>query len=188
MTTQDYHITDPKSPRRLERLVMQKAVLKLLVGVSKEEQTELADSLGKGESLSVTNERGVKIGTVSKSFPKSGAKIKSLDLAMADFEADDIEMYIDQRDYDEIVDVVAECAPELLKWRPTEVAHKKRAAEVVKKWEATGEVAPGWEITEKDGICTVRPNAVATEVAENMVGSLAGVLAIEDGAKGELNG
>lgn len=188
MTPKEYHTPDPKSPQRLARLVMQKAVLKLLVGVNKEEQAELANTLGKGESLAVTNERGVKIGTVSKSFPKAGAKINSLDLAMADFDVEEIEMYVDQRDYDQILDVVAEYAPELLKWRPTEVAYSRCATEVVKKWETTGEVMPGWEITEKDGICTVRPNTVATEAAETMVGSLTGVLAIEDEAKGEING
>lgn len=172
------------SAENLARLVMQKAIIKEITAASKQEQAELHHSLSNGDSHSVVNGFGAKIGTISRSMPKPVAVVVDHAVVLPTFSPEDIELFVrDTRD-EAVISVLLEHAPHLLSARPKETALKRVEAMVVKQWQKSGKTPEGWDIRLKDGITTIRPNSVASEAAQDL---LRGITATPELERGDIS-
>lgn len=159
----------------LERLARQKAVIDILVTLHKDEKAAVASAMTAGWKADIENEFGGKLGSISMSNPSAKLVVSDPDVVAAEFDEHDLEYdFRDlKRDYWEIINVLEKFAPHLLKLVPSEEALKEKAAEHTKKYQRTGEVPTGWEITTSAPRLTLRTTSMAKEDAGELLADLA---------------
>ncbi|MBV7292330.1 hypothetical protein [Corynebacterium sp. TAE3-ERU16] len=175
------YTTDMKSREVLEKLILQQAVIKELVRINKEWKADLAEVMRDGESLPVTNERGLKLGTFSKSLPKPKARVVKESVLLEVAGEEDTEWYLPEINLQAAVDVVMEHAPELMSLRLTEAARTRMETDAINRWKKTGEQTPGFEVSVGEGSLSGRPNTDAAEAAENILAGITSLPALEAG-------
>lgn len=163
---------NPLHPRALERLLMQRAIIKELAYLHGKAQEITYAELQKGQSLTITDANGVKLGTIGRSFPKPSAEVTDLNLVMGKCPTEQLEAYLPDSAMPQALEVLREHAPELFKLRPADYAMDTLRKNAIAHWERTGENLPGWRVTAKDGVVSIRTNKIAHERAAERVGEL----------------
>ena len=172
----------------VNRAVMVASIVKAVSETKSANAVQLDAILPKGDKRTAAyiDADGVeqKLGTVSKSFPDPVATITdqdALEAHLRETRAADLEVSYTLGDLSQVYAVLLEHAPQLL--TVTEGAIPKWLIDVTKK-EALipGRTVPGITVTCPAGVVSVRPNAVAKALAEQLLQS-APLLALEDGKK-----
>ena len=172
----------------VNRAVMVASIVKAVSETKSANAVQLDAILPKGDKRTAAyiDADGVeqKLGTVSKSFPDPVAAITdqdALEAHLRETRAADLEVGYTLGDLSQVYAVLLEHAPELL--TVTEGVIPKWLIDVSKK-EALipGRTVPGITVTRPAGVVTVRPNAVAKALAEQLLQS-SPLLALEDGKK-----
>ena len=173
-----------------QRVILQAAILGKLYEVHKAEKKQLEKELQPGDKRTVTNEQGVKLGTASMSQPnkKAVCSDRATLLAMADEDgAEIIDALPPEGDprHQEIIDLLFEIRPDLLDSGVSKADEKHLADKVLEKWQITGELPAGWEITDASTArMTIRKGSdkVAKASIEHMITAASDSLAaITDG-------
>lgn len=174
----------------VNRAVMVASIVKAVSETKSANAVQLDAILPKGDKRTAAyiDADGVeqKLGTVSKSFPDPVATITdqdALEAHLRETRAADLEVGYTLGDLSQVYAVLLEHAPQLL--TVTEGVIPKWLIDVSKK-EALipGRTVPGITITRPAGVVTVRPNAVAKALAEQLLQS-SPLLALEDGKQAE---
>lgn len=172
----------------VNRAVMVASIVKAVSETKSANAVQLDAILPKGDKRTATyiDAAGVeqKLGTVSKSFPDPVATITdqdALEAHLREARAADLEVGYTLGDLSQVYAVLLEHAPELL--TVTEGVIPKWLIDVSKK-EALipGRTVPGITVSRPAGVVTVRPNAVAKALADQLLQS-SPLLALEDGKK-----
>lgn len=172
----------------VNRAVMVASIVKAVSETKSANAVQLDAILPKGDKRTAAyiDADGVeqKLGTVSKSFPDPVATITdqdALEAHLRETRAADLEVSYTLGDLSQVYAVLLEHAPQLL--TVTEGVIPKWLIDVSKK-EALipGRTVPGITVTRPAGVVTVRPNAVAKALAEQLLQS-SPLLALEDGKK-----
>ncbi|PRQ11764.1 hypothetical protein C1Y63_04970 [Corynebacterium sp. 13CS0277] len=152
----------------ISRLVLQRALLKLLGDINSAEKRDAHAAMADGDTRTAITAAGVKLGTVSRSFPKPTAVVDDLAIVAAehpDVLAPVIPDYLQRK----AAQALAETHPDLVVYEPEDTALTALANDALAQWEATGQAPAGWRIARKPGVLTVRPNQAATRIAEQML-------------------
>ena len=178
-----------RSRENLEKYLLQQTVIKHLSDLSKDFKAEIHAVLENGETIRVTNERGVEIGSVYRTNPKPTFVIEDISLVLP--QADESEIMdrlpeVDTEEYFQVLDLVAEHAPDLLATPVlTEQEEARLRDDVKKEWELTGNVAPGWRLEEgRAGYTAARTNDLGKELVARMLEGTKSALELTEGNDG----
>ena len=183
----DIQKAGPRDPRSIERVWLQQQAIKGLKRIADDHKAALHNMLQDGESLKVVNARGGELGTVYRTKAKQQAVIEDKAEALADAqdrgaEIEDLLPVEGSPNYWHAVDVLKEHAPHLLRVEILDHEVKRLAEEVLAEYHETGEVRPGWRISEgKGGYTAVRASDLGKRIAETQLNSMLGILELEKG-------
>lgn len=194
MTRKETHImthTHPTTPQDHEalylRLTLEAAALKHLIARHEDLKTTIGKTFNPGDKRTIKNAQGVTLATVSKTEPNKKAVCNDTNilLAMANDRGLEIVDSLPAPDSDkgrQILELLEEHAPHLLDSAVTEADQKILAAEVLKKWQITGELPTGWEIKQASnprfGVSLGRTSTAQAATA-HMLTQIDDVLALE---------
>lgn len=137
----------------LRQLLMQDYALGQLYGIHKDLKADIASQFTSGEKVEITNEQGVKLGSVSMSQPSKKAvpDDDSVLLGYATshgYEVEDVLPAYGTPEYNKVIDLIyaAGREGELLGVSVSPSDEKEIAAKVLEGWQFTGELEPGWKI------------------------------------------
>lgn len=195
------HDTSMEINTQTERLLVlvESAVLDRLYAKHKERKEALAAAFNPGEKFDVTNDQGLKLGTISMSQPNK--KAVPVDISVIAVQALERGYELTDRlpepgspNYDKAIQVLSEHAPELL---PPPVvptsAINAIAQEMLEQWQITGQPPIGWEIrdasrpTFRVAKTRGREGKIAQKAIDHLVNQIDGILAIE-GPKADKEG
>ena len=183
--TKEVSTNDVRSQGNLERTFLQMAIAREIRKIADDSKEKLHHQMRRGESLKVTNKRGGELGTIYRTQSKPRAVIadESVALAMADSEGAELEDRLPKEGspaYWEAVEVIEKHAPHLI--RVVLLEQERIAEEVLEDYYITGDVKPGWKISEgKPGYTAIRQSDVGKQIVENMVDGALGLLPLARG-------
>lgn len=167
MQEQDYHTSD------LQTLILEKGVLNELAKYVKDRQAQVDRQLEQGESRKVINERGVHLGTFSKSIQKTTVvpDDPAVILAQAEEQGFSLEDLLPENGTPEAVEalaVLAEHAPHLIQVRVEPEELKVMQAIADKNYQLTGIIPTGWR--EKTGVAS-STRITFTKIGKQLIAS-----------------
>lgn len=139
----------------LRQLLMQDYALGQLYEIHKDLKADIAREFTAGEKIEITNEQGVKLGSVSMSQPNKKAvpDDDSVLLGYATthgYEVEDTLPAYGTPEYNKVIDLIyaAGREDELLVASVSPADEKEIAGKVLSDWQFTGDIEPGWSITD----------------------------------------
>lgn len=144
-----------RSQDTLRQLLMQDYALGQLYGIHKDLKADISAQFSAGEKVEITNDQGVKLGSVSMSQPNKKAvpDDESVLLGYATahgYEVEDTLPAYGTPEYNKVIDLIyaAGREDELLGASVTPADRKEIEDKVLEDWQFTGELEPGWAITD----------------------------------------
>lgn len=178
---------------KLIRLITEAAVLDTLYKRHKEFKDSLAESFEPGDKRTIKNRQGLELGSASKTAPAPKAVPDDMNVILAQADAEGREL-IDELpapgtpEYDEVMDLVFKHAPHLLRTSIGKDDSDAMAKDALEHWQITGEVKPGWKITEGSR-ATFRLNKGRSKAAKaavaHLVTKIDGLLELPSGESNE---
>lgn len=161
---------------KLIRLITEAALLDELYKRHKGFKEELAEEFEPGDKRTIKNRQGLELGSASKTAPapKAVPDDMSVVLAQADTEGRELLDSLPEPgtpEYDEVMDLVFTHAPHLLRTSIAKDDADVMAKDALEHWQVTGEVKPGWKITEGSK-STFRLNKGRSKAAKKAVAHL----------------
>lgn len=139
----------------LRQLLMQDYALGQLYEIHKDFKADVAAEFDAGEKVEITNEQGVKLGSVSMSQPNKKAvpDDNSVLLGYAvthGYEVEDTLPAYGTPEYNKVIDLIyaAGREEELLGASVSPADEKEISGKVLDDWQFTGNIEPGWSITD----------------------------------------
>lgn len=178
---------------KLIRLITEAAVLDTLYKRHKEFKDALAESFEPGDKRTIKNRQGLELGSASKTAPAPKAVPDDMNVILVQADAEGREL-IDELpapgtpEYDEVMDIVFKHAPHLLRTSIGKDDADAMAKDALEHWQITGEVKPGWKITEGSR-ATFRLNKGRSKAAKaavaHLVTKIDGLLELPSGESNE---
>ena len=161
---------------KLIRLITEAALLDELYKRHKGFKEELAGGFEPGDKRTIKNAQGLELGSASKTAPAPKAVPDDMGgvLAQADTEGRELIDTLPEPgtpEYDEALDLVFTHAPHLLRTSIAKDDADAMAKDVLEHWQITGEIKPGWKITEGSK-ATFRLNKGRSKAAKAAVAHL----------------
>lgn len=178
---------------KLIRLITEAALLDELYKRHKEFKEELAGGFEPGDKRTIKNRQGLELGSASKTAPAPKAVPDDMSVILTQADAEGREL-IDELpapgtpEYDEVMDLVFNHAPHLLRTSIGKDDADAMAKDALEHWQITGEVKPGWKITEGSR-ATFRLNKGRSKAAKaavaHLVTKIDGLLELPSGESNE---